>query len=246
MLLTDKVALLVGARRMGEPLARAMAERGADVAVSYRTSADAAEAAAAGVRAAGRRAMVLPCDVRDADAVNAMVDLVATDLGRLDVLVVMASRYDHVPFEALSVESLDAQLAVDLRGTFLCMRAAVPHLRAAGGGRMVVFSDWTAASGRPRYPGYTGYYVAKAGVKALAESFALELAADNILVNAIAPGPVLAPDTMSDDTRARVEAATPLGRWGGAGEVTKSVMALIESDFITGDTIRLDGGRHLQ
>jgi len=246
MLLTGKAALLVGARRMGGPLARALAERGADVALSYRSSPDAAEAAAATVRAAGRRAMAVPCDVRDADAVETMVDLVATDLGRLDVLVVMASRYDHVPLSALTPESMDAQLAVDLRGTFLCMRAAVPHLRAAGGGRMVVFSDWTAASGRPRYPGYTGYYVAKAGIKALAESFALELATDNILVNAIAPGPVLAPDAMSDATRARVEAATPLGRWGGVEEVTKTVIALIESDFVTGDTIRLDGGRHLQ
>ncbi len=246
MLLNGKAALLVGARRMGEPLARALAERGADVALSYRTSPEAAEVAATAVRGAGRRAMVLPCDVRDVDAVKAMVDLVATDFGRLDVLVVMASRYEHVPFDALSAESMDAQLAVDLRGTFLCMRSAVPHMRAAGGGRMVVFSDWTSASGRPRYPGYTGYYVAKAGVKALAESFALELAPDNILVNAIAPGPVLAPDTMSDDTRARVEDATPLGRWGGVDEVTKTVMALIESDFITGDTIRLDGGRHLR
>jgi len=246
MLLNGKVALLVGARRLGEPLALAMAERGADVGLSYRSTPDAADSAAAVVRAVGRRAMVVPCDVRDADAVKAMVDLVATELGRLDVLVVMASRYDHVPFDALSVESMDAQLAVDLRGTFLCMRAAVPHMRAAGGGRMVVFSDWTAASGRPRYPGYTGYYVAKAGVKALAESFALELASDNILVNAVAPGPVLAPDTMSDATRARVEAATPLGRWGGADEVTKSVLSLIESDFTTGETIRLDGGRHLR
>jgi NAD(P)-dependent dehydrogenase (short-subunit alcohol dehydrogenase family) len=133
-----------------------------------------------------------------------------------------------------------------MRGTFVCMRACVPHMRAAGGGRMITFSDWTAASGRPRYPGFAPYYVAKAGVKALTEAFALELAADNILVNAIAPGPVLAPEDFTAEARQRVEEATPLGRWGGADEIAKTVVALIDSDFITGETIRVDGGRHLR
>ncbi len=246
MLLTDKVALIVGARRMGDAVARALASRGADVALTYRGSPEAAKAAAATVQALGRRSMVCPCDITDADAVHAMVDQVATRMGRLDVLVMMASRYDHVPFEELTVELMDQQLGVDLRGTFVCMRACVPHMRAAGGGRMITFSDWTAAGGRPRYTGFTGYYVAKAGVKALTEAVALELAPDNILVNAIAPGPVLAPEAYSAEARQRVEDATPLGRWGGADEIAKTVIALVDSDFITGETVRVDGGRHLR
>jgi NAD(P)-dependent dehydrogenase (short-subunit alcohol dehydrogenase family) len=88
--------------------------------------------------------------------------------------------------------------------------------------------------------------VAKAGVKALAETLALELAADQILVNSIAPGPVLAPPGTSDDELAAVEAATPLGRWGGENEIVKAVEFLIQSDFVTGETIRVDGGRHVQ
>jgi len=246
MQLTGKVALIVGARRMGDAVARAFAARGADVALTYRQSPDAARASAAAVTSLGRRATVLPCDVTDGDAVQRMVDQVATDMGRLDVLVMMASRYDRVPFDELTIDAMDAQLSVDMRGTFLCMRACVPHMRAAGGGRMITFTDWTAAGGRPRYTGFTGYYVAKAGVKALTEAFALELAADNILVNAIAPGPVLPPDTMAADARQRVEDATPVGRWGGAEEIAKTVMALVDSDFITGETIRVDGGRHLR
>jgi NAD(P)-dependent dehydrogenase (short-subunit alcohol dehydrogenase family) len=246
MNLTDKVALLVGARRMGDAVARALASRGADVALSYRRSPDAAEASAAVVEALGRRAIVVPCDVTDAGAVQAMVDHVASRMRRLDVLVVMASRYDYVPFDELTVDALDQQLAVDLRGTFVCMRACVPHMRAAGGGRMITVSDWTAASGRPRYTGFTGYYVAKAGVKALTETFALELAPDNILVNAIAPGPILAPEGFTQEARQRVEEATPLGRWGGADEIAKTVITLVDSDFITGETVRLDGGRHLR
>lgn len=231
---------------MGGSLARALASRGADVALSYFHSHAEAESAAGLVRDLGQRACVIPCDVTNADAVQVMVDTAVAELGRLDVLIMMASRYDHIPFDALSVEAMDAQLGVDMRGTFLCMRACVPHMRTAGGGRMITFSDWTVVGSRPRYTGYSGYYVAKAGVKALTETFALELAPDNILVNAIAPGPILAPESFDDDARRGVEAATPLGRWGGADEIAKTVLALVDSDFITGETIRVDGGRHLR
>jgi NAD(P)-dependent dehydrogenase (short-subunit alcohol dehydrogenase family) len=161
------------------------------------------------------------------------------------VLINMASLYRNVPFDDLGVHEWDLQLGVDLRGSYLCAKAAVPFMRKAGGGRIINFSDWVAASGRPRYTGYTAYYVAKAGVKALTESLALELAKDQILVNAIAPGPVLAPDDLTPEQSRAVEAATPLGRWGGAGEVAKIVLALIDSDFVTGETIRVDGGRHI-
>ena len=119
-------------------------------------------------------------------------------------------------------------------------------MRRSGGGRIINFADWVAASGRPRYKGFLAYYVAKAGVKALTEALALELAADGILVNAIAPGPILAPPETTDEEFQAVERATPLGRWGGPEEIAKTVLALIESDFITGETIRVDGGRHLR
>ena len=87
--------------------------------------------------------------------------------------------------------------------------------------------------------------MAKAGVKALTEALALELASDRILVNAIAPGPILAPPGTTEDESAAVARATPLGQWGGPGEIAKAVLALIDSDFITGETVRVDGGRHL-
>jgi len=83
-------------------------------------------------------------------------------------------------------------------------------------------------------------------VIAVTEALALELAPDQILVNAIAPGPIVAPQDTSDDEFAKVERATPLGRWGGEIEIAKAVLALIDSDFITGETIRVDGGRHLK
>jgi NAD(P)-dependent dehydrogenase (short-subunit alcohol dehydrogenase family) len=119
-------------------------------------------------------------------------------------------------------------------------------MRAAGGGRIINFSDWIAASGRPRYKSYLAYYVAKRGVIGLTEALALELAGDQILVNAIAPGPILAPEGTADEESKSVEAATPLGRWGGELEIAAAVRFLLESGFVTGETIRVDGGRHVR
>jgi NAD(P)-dependent dehydrogenase (short-subunit alcohol dehydrogenase family) len=119
-------------------------------------------------------------------------------------------------------------------------------MRAAGGGRIVLGADWVAASGRPRYKGYLAYYVAKSAVIALAEALALELAPDGILVNAVAPGPIVPPDDMPDETRRATLAETPLGSWGGEEEVARTVAALVASGFVTGETVRVDGGRHLR
>lgn len=227
-------------------MAREAAGRGADVALVFRASRSEADAAAAEVRALGRRAVVIRADVARGDECRRLVDEAARELGRLDVLVNMASVYAVTPFDQLDEAAWDAGLAVDLKSAFLCALAAVPHLRAASGGRIVNVADWLPASGRPRYPGFVPYYVAKAGVIALTEALALELAADQILVNAVAPGPILPPPGIGDDEVKAVEDATPLGRWGGADEIAKAVLFLLDSDFVTGETIRVDGGRHLR
>jgi NAD(P)-dependent dehydrogenase (short-subunit alcohol dehydrogenase family) len=244
--LADRVALVTGGRRIGVVVARELARSGADVALAYRRSRPEADEAADVVRGAGRRALVLQGDLADADSCSRIVDETVRDFGRLDVLVNMASRYDAKALDDLSVADWDEQLAVDLRAAWLCAKAAIPHMRQLGGGRIINFADWIAASGRPRYRGYLPYYVAKAGVIALTEALALELAPDRILVNAIAPGPIVPPEGTSAEELAQVERATPLGRWGGEIEVAKIVLALIESDFVTGETIRVDGGRHLK
>ncbi|HEY2907373.1 MAG TPA: SDR family oxidoreductase [Vicinamibacterales bacterium] len=246
MNLTNTVALITGGKRIGLVVAEALAARGADVALTYARSRSEAEQAADQVRAAGRRALVVQADLSASDSAAAAVAEVAASLGRLDILIHMASVYVQRPFETLQAADWDAVVNVDLRAAFLCARAAVPHMRKQGGGRIITFSDWVAASGRPRYKGFLAYYVAKAGVIALAEALALELAADNILVNAIAPGPIVAPPGTTEDESRAVEQATPLGRWGGEGEIVKAVLALIDSDFITGETLRVDGGRHVK
>jgi len=244
--LNNTVALITGGKRIGQVVARELAARGVDVAFSYARSKAEAEAAAGIVRGAGRRAAVFQSDLSQPDAAAALVQSTVDTFGRLDILINMASVYVKKPFADLTAADWDANINVDLRAAFLCAHAAAPHLKARGGGRIINFSDWVASSGRPRYTGYLPYYVAKTGIMALTEALALELAADNILVNAIAPGPIVAPPGTTGAESKAVEEATPLGRWGGEMEIAKGVLALLDSDFITGETIRIDGGRHVK
>lgn len=246
MTLSGRSVLITGGKRMGTAIAQALARQGADVALAWHRSRAEADEAASIVRAAGRRGLALQADLSTAAGCDLAVAEVEQTFGRLDALIHLASIYKSVPFDELTPDIWDAQMAVDLRSTFLCARAAVPAMRKVGGGRIIAFADWVAASGRPRYPGYLPYYVAKAGVVALVEALALELAPDRILVNAIAPGPILPPDDLTADERRAVEAATPLGRWGGTEEIVKAVLFLLDTGFVTGDVIRVDGGRHVR
>jgi NAD(P)-dependent dehydrogenase (short-subunit alcohol dehydrogenase family) len=246
MELTRRAALITGGKRIGAAVALALARAGCDVALSYNRSRSEAETAAAGITAAGRRAHIQQANLGNPDECRALVDAAASAFGRLDVLINMASVYKAVPFDQLDEHAWHSAIDVDLRAAFLCARAAVPHMRRAGGGRIINFADWVAASGRPRYPGFLPYYVAKAGAIALTEALALEVAKDQILVNAIAPGPIVAPPGTTDEEMKAVEDGTPLGRWGGAEAIVRAVIFLVETDFVTGETIRVDGGRHVK
>jgi NAD(P)-dependent dehydrogenase (short-subunit alcohol dehydrogenase family) len=241
-----KVALITGGKRIGAVVAAALSQRGVDVALSYARSRSEAEQAADAVRRAGRRGAAIQADLSQPQGCETLVATTAATFGGIDILINMASVYARKSFDDLRVEDWDASLDVDLRAAFLCARAAVPYMRTRGGGRIINFSDWIAKSGRPRYQGFLPYYVAKAGVIALTEALALELAVDNVLVNAIAPGPIVAPPETTDEELTAVAQATPLGHWGGEGEIAKAVLALFDNDFITGETIRVDGGRHLK
>ena len=243
--LINRVVIITGGKRIGRIVAQQLADRGADLVLSYRGSKSEAEATVADVQARGRQAVAVVADVSKGADCAALVAAADTAFGRVDALVNMASVYGSKPFDQLTEADFDRDLAINLKSAFLCAQAAIPVMRRTGGGRIVNFADWLARSGRPAYQGFTSYYVAKAGIIALTEALALELAADQILVNAIAPGPILAPPDMDLAEVAAVATATPVGRWGGEIEIAKAVTALLETDFITGETLRVDGGRHL-
>ncbi len=246
MELVDRVALITGGKRIGGAIAIDLARRGMDIALSYNRSRAETEDVASAVRDAGRRAELIQADLSNAAECQRLVGDAVRALGRLDVLINMASVYRSIPVDQLDEAAWNSVVNVDLRAAFLCSTAALPHLRAAGTARIINFTDWIAASGRPRYKNYVPYYVAKRGVIGLTEALALELAADQILVNAIAPGPIVAPPGTTAEEYASVESSTPLGRWGGEGEIVKAVAFLLESDFITGEILRVDGGRHVR
>lgn len=244
--LAGKAALVTGGKRIGIVVATRLAGVGVDMALSYNRSREEAELAAERVAQAGRAAAIVQADLTRPSEAERLVERTASRFGRLDILINMASVYRQTSFDALTDEDWAGTLDVDLSAAFRLVRAAVPHLRAAGGGRIVNFTDWTAASGRPRYAGYLPYYVAKRAVIGLTEALALELAGDGILVNAIAPGPIVPPQDLDAGEIEAVERATPVGRWGGPEAIADTVVGVLQSDFITGETIRADGGRHLR
>jgi NAD(P)-dependent dehydrogenase (short-subunit alcohol dehydrogenase family) len=237
-----KVALLTGGARIGQVVAMSLASRGCALALTYRNSRTAAESTATAARAAGVAATVVRADATDETQIKDAVSEVMRTLGRLDILVNLASTYERTPNPGASEWS--GSMDSNARSAFLFAMQAAPLMKKNGSGRIVNFSDWLVRSGRPHYPNYTPYYTSKAAVMALTEALALDLA-PQILVNAIAPGPILAPPNITAAENQQVIQATPLARWGGAEEIAKAVIFLIETDFITGECIRVDGGRHL-
>jgi NAD(P)-dependent dehydrogenase (short-subunit alcohol dehydrogenase family) len=239
-----RTALVTGGARMGRAVGESLARLGCHVAFTFRASRERAEEAAAAVRAAGARGLAIEADLARREAIGALVSRVAQELGGPDILICMASRYVRSEFSSLDRAAWRDGLRTDLESVYHLALEAAPLMRRRGGGRIITLADWLPASGRPRYRGYLPYYVAKAGVVALSEGLALELAPE-ILVNVIAPGPIIAPPGLEEAGHREVLEATPLRRWGGAAEIAKAVRFLIESDFVTGETIRVDGGRHL-
>jgi NAD(P)-dependent dehydrogenase (short-subunit alcohol dehydrogenase family) len=237
-----KVAIITGGARIGQTVAETLAQRGCALALIYRGSREAAEKTVTSAKAAGVNAIALKADARDEQQIAAAVKETVAALGRLDILINMAATYLKTP-DPTEIDWTDA-MESNARSAFLFATHAARAMKEHGVGRIINVSDWLTVSGRPRYKGYVPYYTSKAAVTALTESLALELAPE-VLVNAIAPGPILAPPDFTAEETARVIDATPLRRWGGAEEIARAALFLIETEFVTGECIRVDGGRHL-
>src|SRR5262249_332360 len=237
-----KVALITGGARIGQVVAERLAGHGCDLALVYRGSHEAAETSAQAAIRAGVRAITMRADGTDEDQIATAVKETHRALTRIDILLNMASIYLSTPDpnEADWTNAIDAKA----RSVFLFSTAAAPIMKQNGAARIINFADWLPVRRRPHYRGFVPYYASKAAVVALTESLALELAPE-ILVNAIAPGPILEPQGLTPEEGMEVIKDTPLHRWGGAAEIAKTVLFLVESDFITGECIRVDGGRYL-
>lgn len=239
MQLAGRVALVTGAgRRLGQAIAVALGRAGCDVAVHYHGSAEGAESTARSVRAAGRTARVFAADLRDDAAARALPDQVAHAFGRLDVLVNSAAIMVQREFAAITADDWNDALALNLSAAFFTSQGAAPHLRA-NRGKIVNLADLAAFE---VWPSYLPLNVSKAGVVMLTHALARVLAPE-VTVNAVAPGAVLPPDDWPIEARERLMATTPLRRLGAPEDVVRAVLFLLESDYITGIVLPVDGGR---
>lgn len=241
--LADKTALITGAGRgIGRAVARAFAKAGADVAVLSRSVGELNEVAAE-VRAAGRRALVIPADVADVDAPPTWVARVAAEWGRLDVLVNAAAVQRRLPVLEVTPADWDYVVGANLRGLYFLCQAAGRVMMASGQGKIVNFASTNAFRG---FEGVSLYGLTKAGVVHLTKSLAVEWAPHNIQVNAIAPGWVETPmvANMAPERRRWAEAHIPQGRFGQPEEVAGLALYLASqaSDYVTGQVFAIDGG----
>ncbi len=240
--LHGKVALVTGgAIRVGRAIALGLADAGADIALNYHTSGEAAVATAAEIEGRGRQVLSYRADVSQSDQVDAMIAAVLARFGRLDVLVNSASLWRRTPWPALDEAAWDQLIDINLKGPFLCARAAAPHLAAHGAGAIVNIVDLSAFV---PFPNLLPHSVAKAGLVNLTYALAMELA-PAVRVNAVAPGPILPPPDYSEKQAEAAIKRTLLGRWGKPEDVAQAVVFLCQADYITGAVLPVDGGERL-
>lgn len=238
--LEGRVALVTGgAVRVGRSIVEALAERGADVAFTYRTSAAQAAELTRALESRGRRVLAVPCDQTREGDVDAAFRALDERFGRVDLLVNSASIFERTPFATLDLAAWQRHLDANLTGPFLFARRAGERMLAGEGG--VIVNIACAGAVRP-WGDHAAYCVSKAGLLMLTQTLAKALA-PRVRVNAVAPGPVLMPEGYDEAQRLRAEAATVLGRAGSPDDVARAVLFCWDSDYTTGALIPVEGGR---
>jgi 3-oxoacyl-[acyl-carrier protein] reductase/pteridine reductase len=236
--LSGKSALVTGgARRIGKGIALALAQAGADVAITYRSSRTQAEQTASEIEQAGRRALCVECDVRSETSVRAAIAAVNAAFGRLNVVVNNAAVFASAPLESISLNEWDAVFETNARGPFLVAREALPALRASQG-RIVNIGS---LGGLQAWAGHAHYCGSKAALHMLTQAMAKAFA-PQVSVNCVAPGWIEL-DGRSEDEAARFAARTPMQRNGTAQDVAQAVLFFAAGPgFVTGQILAVDGG----
>jgi NAD(P)-dependent dehydrogenase (short-subunit alcohol dehydrogenase family) len=253
--LEGKVAFVTGgARRIGRAIAVALAQAGADMAISYRTSQTEAAQTAAEIAALGRRAIATPCDVRSEQSVRTAVAAVIAEFGHLDILVNNAAVFGSAALESLTLDQWDEVFDTNTRGPFLVARESLPHLRAAKG-RIINIGSLGATH---PWATHAHYCASKAALLMLTQAMAKAFAPE-VSVNCVAPGWIDLPTVAGSEAVApsfpassagrvgpeavRFASKTPMGRNGSAEDVAQAVLFFASGPhFITGQTLAVDGG----
>ena len=240
--LTNKVALVTGGSRgIGAAIAKRLAADGANVAITYATDADAAEAVVKAIGFAGRKAIAIQADAANVEAVKSAVEKAVATFGQLDVLVNNAGTAIPKTFEEATQDEMDRVVDINVRGVFATTQAALKHMK--DGGRIIMVGS--AVGERAVAPGLVPYAATKGAVKMFTQALAREIGSRGITVNNVQPGPI---DTdlnpAAGDWAVPQKAATSLNRYGNVDEVAALVafVAGPESSYITGANLTVDGG----
>ncbi len=239
MQLSNKVVLITGgAKRLGKHLALALAKRGAHVVFTYRTSSREAQTTLKALKATGTEPLAIKVDLTSAADIKALFKQIKKNYGKLDVLINCAANFKQTPLKTLTAKDWDFALDTNAKAPFLCALEAAKLMRR--GSKIINFADW--AGNRP-YPDYLPYCISKAAVLALTQGLAKELA-PRIHVNAIAPGPVLPGEHMSASAQNKSAEQALLKRWGTPEDVVNAALFILEgTDYMTGSTLYVDGGK---
>ncbi len=239
--LRGRVALVTGAgKRVGRALAVALGAEGMTVAVHYHASDAGARDTARLIENAGGKASILSADLTGDTAARLIDDVVRKHKG-IDVLVNSSAVMERTPLGEVTADQWDAMMALNLRAPFLLSQAAAPHL-ARVHGAIVNIADLAAFE---TWPAYIPHGISKAGVVYMTRALARTLA-PNVRVNGIAPGAVLLPDQWNEDDAAKLRESTPLQRLGSPDDVVGAMLYLLRADYVTGEIIIVDGGRHVR
>jgi pteridine reductase len=236
-----RVALVTGAgQRVGRAIAESLSARGWDIAAHYRESASGADELVAAVRKGGGNAEAFAADLTGPTASDSLVEAVHAKFGQLDLLVNSAAGMVRTPIGGISAADFDAIVALNLRAPFLLSQAASRVMR--DGAAIVNIADHM---GVEPWPDFAVHGIAKAGVMAMTRHLAAAFA-PKIRVNAIAPGFVLAPPGSDAAFAEKFADETPLKRLGSPADVADAVCYFVDAQYVTGETLFVDGGRRVR
>ncbi len=240
MKLEGKVVLITGAaRRIGKAVALSVAGRGAKAVIHYNQSKDEALQLVDEIGTGGGMASAVQGDIRRVADCERIVRECCDRFDGIDVLINNASVFFKTPFFQVTEQEWDTTLDANLKGGFFCAQAAAKEMQERGG-KIINIADW---SGLRPYKNYVPYCISKAGVIAMTKGLARTLA-PKIEVNAVAPGPILPAKDYDENDKETIIRHTPLGRFGSPDDIVNAVLFLLEgTDFMTGSTIIIDGGR---
>lgn len=242
MIIQGKKALVTGgARRVGKVIALALAKKGAEIVLHYHRSKEEALVTQSEIKALGVHCHLVQADLAQPEHVERLTREMAANQINPDILVNSASIFYRTPLETATERDWDTFMDTNLKSYFLLSRLLGLRMKNAGGGKIINIADW---SGFRPYRDYAPYCASKGGLITLTKALARDLA-PTVTVNAVAPGPVMMPEDMSEAEKEKIAEKTALGRWGKPEDVASAVLFLLENEYMTGAVLVVDGGRSI-